>query len=850
MKFAFLVHPLNELMKALEQLDGAGGLRQGWGKVDLFASIAEAHRSLAARAAQAGERPAAVVRVADELKELVSATGARAEGRLYEVPMHAFEIIDDPQRAVGYLEQAVDDAAQWGASLAGLGSMTAIVGGQGTHLAQRGPLPVTTGNSLTVYATLQNLRHAAAETGLRVEEETVAVVGVPGSIATALASALAGHCRELLLVARRPSPRVSEVADRLGATLLLDIPEALARARVVLTATSSGNCIDPAWLRPGSIVLDVAVPTDVRRTGPPRPDVLVLSAGFSRLPDTMARDSRFLALYGGVVPSCLGETLVLALEGRAECFSVGRQLSLDRVEEIGRLAERHGLDFSHLTSGGLPVEPAALARFRKALARGPRPVPRPAAAVSEGAAWLTPPSRASRAARLHARYINPVLAALGGLTRTFVRGEGAYLYDEQGRAYLDFVAGYGSLNLGHNHPAVVEAVEAALRERAPGFTPSAIHPLAAALAEELVALAPVGLDMVFFTSSGAESVEAALKLARAVTGRPGLLCCEGGFHGKTFGALSVTSRARYQRPFGPLLPGASDVPYGDVGALEQALAGRQQAAFIVEPIQGEGGMNVPPPGYLAEAQRLCRRAGTLLIVDEVQTGLGRTGDLFAIDREAVEPDVLTLAKSLGGGLVPLGAMLARRDLWLKAYGTMQTFALHTSTFSGGSLASAAGLAALRALADARLLDNVRRRGRQLEEGLADLCRKSPLVRAVRGRGLMLGVEFLPLPRAVAHHFKGMDQSPLTQYLVPDLDEMVSAIPAAHMVHALQEGHGIYTQLTRSSPHVMRVQPPLTVTEEEAARFLGALEQACAEGELLRDLLEPVLTRSIGEHRPG
>ena len=180
--------------------------------------------------------------------------------------------------------------------------------------------------------------------------------------------------------------------------------------------------------------------------------------------------------------------------------------------------------------------------------------------------------------------------------------------------------------------------------------------------------------MVFFTNSGAESVEAALKLSRAATGRSGLLSCLGSFHGKTLGALSVTGNRTYQRPFGPLVPDCQSIPYGDLQALEMALATRQYAAFVVEPIQGEGGMVTPPPGYLAQAQRLCRDAGTLFVADEVQTGLGRTGPMFAVEREGVEPDILTLAKSLGGGLLPLGAMISRRDLWLKAYGSYQTFA--------------------------------------------------------------------------------------------------------------------------------------------------------------------------------
>ena len=379
------------------------------------------------------------------------------------------------------------------------------------------------------------------------------------------------------------------------------------------------------------------------------------------------------------------------------------------------------------------------------------------------------------AAERHARHINPVLIGVGGpsgLTRTFVRGEGADLFDESGRSSLDFVAGFGSLNLGHNHPEVVAAVASVLRQHAPGFSPGSVNPLAAALAEQLVAVTPRGLEIVFFTNSGAESIEAALKLARAATGRSGLLSCFGSFHGKTFGALSVTANRAYQSPFAPLVPGCQAIPYGDAKALELALATRQYAAFVVEPIQGEGGMVTPPPGYLAEAHRLCHEAGTLFIADEVQTGLGRTGPLFAVERDGVEPDIMTLAKSLGGGLMPLGAMIARRDLWLKAYGSYQTFALHSSTFSGGSLACAAGLATLRVLHDSPVLVHAARRGIQLREGLEEIARSCPIIREVRGHGLMLGLEFHELSPALLVNFKGFNPSGANWWLVPGHEDLL------------------------------------------------------------------------------
>ena len=225
------------------------------------------------------------------------------------------------------------------------------------------------------------------------------------------------------------------------------------------------------------------------------------------------------------------------------------------------------------------------------------------------------------------------------------------------------------------------------------------------------------------------------------------------------GSLSLTGNPSYQKSFRPLLGDCQAIPYGDFEALERTLASRHFAAFIVEPIQGEGGMRVPPAGYLREVQSICRSTETLLIVDEVQTGMGRTGRLFAVDHDDVHPDIITLAKSLGGGLMPIGAMLARRDIWMKAYGSVATCTLHTSTFGGGSLACAAALATLDTIEKERIAENATARGEQLTQGLNELCRRYDCLKQVRGRGLLIGLEFERLPGNLKSHWMATDPVP-------------------------------------------------------------------------------------------
>ncbi|WGS49841.1 aminotransferase class III-fold pyridoxal phosphate-dependent enzyme [Paraburkholderia sp. D15] len=411
-------------------------------------------------------------------------------------------------------------------------------------------------------------------------------------------------------------------------------------------------------------------------------------------------------------------------------------------------------------------------------------------------------------------YVNPYQArklAQLKLDRTFVRANGPYLYDEDGRRYLDFLAQYGALPFGHHPDEIWAAVDSLRDDAEPNFAQPSLLASAGWLAQRLVELAPASLRYVTFSNSGAEAIEAALKMARHATGRTRILSTLEGFHGKTFGALSATGKPDYQTPFGLPLAGFDYVEYGNAAALEKQLASSvgRYAAFIVEPIQGEGGVHVPAAGYLADVQTLCRRHGVLLIVDEIQTGLGRTGALFACEDEDVQPDILTVSKALGGGLVPIGATLCSEAVY------RQKFALkHSSTFAGNAIGARVGLATLNLLTrnDGELLRHVRLQGAYLRGRLEALREKHPsLISEVRGRGFMLGVRFSSSRAAWPESFLGIAAE----------EKELAQLVASYLLNV----EGVRVAPTLNRGEVLRLQPPLNATREQCDIMADALGRA-------------------------
>src|SRR5437660_10251129 len=350
--------------------------------------------------------------------------------------------------------------------------------------------------------------------------------------------------------------------------------------------------------------------------------------------------------------------------------------------------------------------------------------------------------RQAQRSSMHARHLNEQLVRVLktiGYDVGFKKGQGQYLFDRDDVRYLDRLSGFGVFAIGRNHPALRTALKSVLDSDLPNLVQFDVSTLAGVLAERLLKYVPY-LDKVFFANSGAETVEAAIKFARSATGRPGIVYCAHAFHGLSYGALSLTDDPNFRSGFEPLLPGCAAIPFNDLAALEQALSSRQVPAFIVEPLQGKG-VNMPTDEFLPGAAALCRKYGTLMVADEIQTGMGRTGRFLALEHWSVEPDMVLLSKALSGGHVPVGALLTRKSIFDKIFNRMDRAVVHGSTFAKNDLAMAAGIVTLEVMKAESVTVNAARMGDRLLRRLSALQDNYELLKDVRGKGLMIGVEF-------------------------------------------------------------------------------------------------------------
>jgi acetylornithine/succinyldiaminopimelate/putrescine aminotransferase/predicted amino acid dehydrogenase len=415
-----------------------------------------------------------------------------------------------------------------------------------------------------------------------------------------------------------------------------------------------------------------------------------------------------------------------------------------------------------------------------------------------------------------AENVNPYLAQrlqILNMDKVYTRGGGCLLYDEAGQEYLDFIASYGALPFGFNPPEIWQAIHEVQASGEPSFTQPSYLEAAGELAHRLIQLAPQGLEYVTFSNSGAEATEAALKMARIATGRLGILYAKNSFHGKTLGALSATGKELYQKGFGAPVPGFDQIPYGDLNALERTLHANPTtyAAFIVEPIQGEGGIIIPAADYLEKALDICHQYGVLLIADEVQTGLGRTGRMFACETAGITPDIMTLAKALGGGIMPIGACLATAEVYTEDFAHK-----HSSTFAGNALACRVGIRVLELLTrdNNQLLRDIETKGQYLLTRLTKLQERYPrVIKEVRGRGLMIGLELGVTSENLPNSMLGV---------IADQD-FLSPVVSSYLLNVEK----LRVAPTLNGASVIRLEPPLIISDEQCRAAMDSVERMAA-----------------------
>jgi len=449
-------------------------------------------------------------------------------------------------------------------------------------------------------------------------------------------------------------------------------------------------------------------------------------------------------------------------------------------------------------------------------------------------------SRSGEALDLHGEYVNPqmirVLRTIG-FDRDWARTEGAYLFDTDGERYLDWLGGFGMFNVGRSNPRVRDWLVEAMERQTPNAPQMGISPVTPLLAEELVRRAPASIGKALFTNSGTESVEAAIKLGRAATGRKRVVCVEHAFHGLTLGSLSVNGEAAFTDRFGPFLPGVARVPFNDLDALEAELRGEDVALFIVEPVLGKG-VVLPEAGYLEGAQQLCRRYGTLFCLDEVQTGLGRTGRLFAAEHWGLEPDLIPLAKSLSGGYVPVGALLMSDGVYESVFDSLEHAFSHGSTFAPNDFGMVAGLATLRELDDRELVEASARLGDLLLEQTRPLVERYEVVKDVRGLGLMWAIEF------------GEPNAGRTTWRM--LERMQPGIFAQLVVVPLFTGHRILSQVAGHKVNIVKGLPPLVLSEEDVEWFSRSLDEVVRDAQKMGKAMTSFALRAAraGRRKPA
>jgi ornithine--oxo-acid transaminase len=426
-------------------------------------------------------------------------------------------------------------------------------------------------------------------------------------------------------------------------------------------------------------------------------------------------------------------------------------------------------------------------------------------------------SRLGENYELHAKYVNPAWAKVSQLTgydKVYAKAEGCHLWDMDGRRYLDCVSGFCVSNVGHNHPVLRKALQDALSESLPNLLQLDCSLLSGLLAEALIQRIP-WLDMVYFGNSGSEAIETALKFARCATKKKRILYADHSYHGVSYGALSVTGHRMWRDGFEPLVPDMNQVPFGDLAAVEREFAKGDVAGILLEPVQVGAGIILPPDDYFPKVQELCRKHKALFLMDEIHTGIGRTGAFLASEHWKIQPDIVTLSKGLSGAMVPVSAVVTRKEVIKGVYSRLDRSCVHASTFMGNNLAMVSGLATLHVLEQEKLVGRSRDLGAYLLEGMRPFKQKYELVKDVRGKGLLIGMEF------------GEPKSFLLRQAWTMMHKINPGLFAQAFTIPLMEKHGIMTQVAGHNEDVLKVAPALVATKDDCDFFLRSLDEVLA-----------------------
>ena len=421
-----------------------------------------------------------------------------------------------------------------------------------------------------------------------------------------------------------------------------------------------------------------------------------------------------------------------------------------------------------------------------------------------------------KVARLYRDYCNPALYKLlkyTGLDIQFVRAKGIYVYDEEGNEYLDFIAGFGALNIGHNNKQVIEAVNKCSEK--PNLLEQNIGLYNGVLANNISYLTEKLLTVCHFTNCGAETVEEAIKLAMLYNPEGFIIYCSKAYHGKTLGALSALGDDVLRQKYNTLRKDFIEVPFGDFNAIRQVVAKFNIAAILLEPIQGEGGINVPPKEYLKNVRKLCDEEDIIFILDEIQTGLGRCGSMFCYEEFGAVPDILCLSKSLSGGIIPIGCMAVEESLWHCTYGKLKNATLLNTTFGGNNLACVAAIKTLEIIRDENLPEKAKELGSYTINKLQQLRSKHAIITDVRGKGLMIGIEFKSLELVKS--------------------KMAIELMITSIISKMLKEYKIICGFTVNNPTVLRFEPPLTIEKEQIDYFVNSLDAVLSEQSTISDI---------------